>query len=221
MSLFSVWFPRSRRQITCIGRLCSGRRLLGAEQCPTFSCPILFHGSTKLEGSAKWHHIVGPIRQAPLPALALGFAGLIPFGAAPVWALSNPDLLEWMLHAQLAYGACILSFLGGIRWGVALLPTQSSVQGGVSWSALAVSVAPSIFAWLALLTPVPAALCMLSTGLAGCAALDFRHAPYPPWFQALRVCLSAGAITSLLFSLLIFSVSGWLSPRQRQDSITR
>jgi hypothetical protein len=41
----------------------------------------------------------------PRAALWLGVAGALPF---------------WMLAVALAYGGLMLSFLGGIRWGVAL-----------------------------------------------------------------------------------------------------
>ena len=52
-------------------------------------------------------------------ALWLGYAGLIPFvaGAGLSWLL-QPDLRPYAIAALAAYAATIVSFLGGIYWGI-------------------------------------------------------------------------------------------------------
>lgn len=80
----------------------------------------------------------------PLPRLArlLGFAGLLPQLAFVGMQFVRPDP-GWSLLA-FGYGALILSFLGGIWWGVA------ASRGGGGAGLFAVSVVPSLVA-LALL----------------------------------------------------------------------
>ena len=51
---------------------------------------------------------------------------------------------------QLAYGASILSFLGGVRWGMLVNP-GAPIAG--SWLQYSYAVAPSLVAWSALLMP--------------------------------------------------------------------
>ena len=70
------------------------------------------------------------IGKIPSAALALGLAGLIPFfaGAAAQW-VSLPLLPQATgLKLTIVYGAIILSFLGGIRWGTAIGPYDTGRQ---------------------------------------------------------------------------------------------
>ncbi len=55
-----------------------------------------------------------------------------------------------MSTGQLAYGASILSFLGGVRWGMLVTP-GTPITG--SWLQYSYAVAPSLVAWSALLMP--------------------------------------------------------------------
>ncbi|HEY9095235.1 MAG TPA: DUF3429 domain-containing protein, partial [Hydrogenophaga sp.] len=50
----------------------------------------------------------------------LGYGGLIPLVvlAALVWLVAN-DLQTWVAMALVTYAALIVSFLGGIHWGIA------------------------------------------------------------------------------------------------------
>jgi hypothetical protein len=82
------------------------------------------------------------------PPLArwLGYAGLLPFlaGAAGVWWL--PAGSNAIAAAALAaYAAVIVSFLGGIHWGIGFRDGSGS---SFVWG-----VAPSLLAWGALLLP--------------------------------------------------------------------
>ncbi len=128
----------------------------------------------------------------PPAPLLLGLAGLIPF-----WALTIGLLLHGVLgvapprlDAALAtYGAIIVSFLGGIRWGLA-------VPAGDSGRNYAISVAPSLVAWILLAAPEPwrlAGLGLVALAL-GAIDLDLVRGGYAPaWFGRLRLILSAGA----------------------------
>ena len=56
----------------------------------------------------------------PPAAAVLGLAGVLPFVAAAVGSLQPGPLGAFALTALIAYGAVILSFLGGIHWGMAI-----------------------------------------------------------------------------------------------------
>ncbi len=114
-------------------------------------------------------------RQPPLPpswAFRLGYAGLLPFalGAALVW-LVREDAHPYVTAALSAYAAVIVSFLGGIHWGLAFrLPEPPRAL--LVWG-----VVPSLVAWLAVLMPAAAGLVVHGAMLAACYAVDRRIYP--------------------------------------------
>ena len=134
----------------------------------------------------------------PRSAAILGYAGLLPFGAA-IAAL----LLDW--HSQLAltvftsYGAAILAFLGGLQWGLALFLDDARFS-----QRLIAGVIPPLLAWLAVLAPAVAALPMLAAGFIGVYLYDRRcNAPaLPNWYGRLRLHLSAGVVVCHVVALL-------------------
>jgi hypothetical protein len=142
--------------------------------------------------------------RAPVPAAArwLGGAGLIPFAALAVAgpfidAASRPRVA----FALAAYGASILSFLGGIRWGLAIRDASETALV----RPLAVSVIPSLVAWIALLLPPASSLALLAAGVAGQLFADVaasRRGETPAWYPALRWPLSCGAALALLSGAL-------------------
>jgi hypothetical protein len=117
----------------------------------------------------------------PMLAVILGAGGLIPFIGC---AMGIITLSPWWVHVSLfgliGYGACILSFLGAVHWGIELShPTDPTlVHGGTDLSAagsraastrllsvhyarLSLGVIPALIGWVALLA--------LSFGLASVA----------------------------------------------------
>lgn len=134
----------------------------------------------------------------PPAARTLGFLGLLPFFATAAASLSpSAPFHDIAPQALIAYGAAILSFLGGVRWGLAI-----AAPGGAPLLApLAISVVPSLAAWIALLLSPGHGLILLAAGLAALLAADLRLLAAPDWYRALRVPLSAGAIVSLLLGL--------------------
>ncbi len=129
-----------------------------------------------------------------LPPLAwpLGLAGLIPFAAG---ALAVALGWHWAAFPLAAYGATILAFLGAVHWGLALAtPDQASAER------LAWGVVPSLWAWVALLLPLPVALPVLGAGILATAGLETvaarRGLVSGAWLR-LRWVLSLGAAGSL------------------------
>lgn len=59
--------------------------------------------------------------QAPKAALFYGGWGVLPFVTIPLYLCSTGGShVSQLLHANLTYGAGIFSFLGAVRWGLAI-----------------------------------------------------------------------------------------------------
>lgn len=140
------------------------------------------------------------------PALAwmLGLAGLIPFlaGAAFQW-FSPPGWRMLAGSALLTYGAVIVSFLGGIHWGLAM--RSSSAPGPrLIWG-----VVPSLLGWLGVLLDSPWGQAVLVISLLACFAVDrvsYRELGLQAWLP-LRALLTT--VASL--SVAIGGVAYWLA----------
>lgn len=145
----------------------------------------------------------------PIPAMAL-WLGM--FGAIPFVGLSGLMLLQYsglaadtglpdrlFYHLLMTYAALIASFLGGIRWGIAL-PRPSG--NSLLW----VSVIPSLMAWVALALPRPYDNLVLIGLFLWLVMIDVRlvlRGLAPRWFGTLRIALTAVVLTSLLVGLLV------------------
>lgn len=143
------------------------------------------------------------LKNAPKPALYLGFSGLVPFVSAPLLMAVTETYIPELAFAQVVYGASILSFLGGARWGFAL-PENSPAKP--DWLNLANSVVPSLIAWVALLFShnIIQSGMMVIIGLGISLHYDLALLPtYPSWFKAMRTILTTVAFFSLLATIAI------------------
>jgi hypothetical protein len=125
-------------------------------------------------------------------AWALGLAGLLPFllGAAGVWFFP----FEWSdlaATALLTYAAVIVSFLGGIHWGLAMRQARAP-RGWLIWGVL-----PSLLAW---------ALLLMAASLIVCYVVDaqiYRPLQLGSWL-ILRGILTFVAVVSCLAGAAAF-----------------
>ncbi|KAK6302829.1 hypothetical protein J4Q44_G00271840 [Coregonus suidteri] len=143
------------------------------------------------------------LANAPKPALYLGFSGLLPFLGAPLLMAVTQSYLPEVAYAQVVYGASIVSFLGGARWGFAL-PEGSPAQP--DWMNLGNSVVPSLLAWLALLCRdnITEGALVVIMGLGLALHYDLTLLPgYPSWFKAMRTILTLVATFSLVATLTL------------------
>ena len=103
-------------------------------------------------------------------ALWLGYAGLIPFVAAAAlsWLL-QPESRPFAAAALSAYAAVIVSFLGGIHWGIGF---RDGMPRLFLWG-----VVPSLVAAAALLLPPRHGLLIHGAMLLLCYAVDRRVYP--------------------------------------------
>lgn len=151
--------------------------------------------------------MAGPGQPAPI-ALRLGYLGLVPFaGLAAATLVSGPELRGAASFALLAYGATILSFLGGLYWGMAM--ASPAATGRLLTVFLIIGVIPQLLGWAALLVPAGAGHLLTAGGLLGLLAADraaVRAGIAPLWFMRLRAPLSCAAGLAMLagaFSYLV------------------
>ncbi|XP_007898066.1 transmembrane protein 69 [Callorhinchus milii] len=144
------------------------------------------------------------IKSTPKPAIYLGCAGLIPFIAAPLIMAVTETYFPEVAFAQITYGASILSFLGGIRWGFAV-PENSPAKP--DWLNLGNSVILPLLAWIALVfNNLTESAVMVIMGLGVALHYDLSLLPsYPSWFKALRTILTVVATFSLVATMMIKS----------------
>ena len=141
-------------------------------------------------------------RSIPFPAFFLGGLGVLPFlGCAAVILLGQSDLIEKASGALVAYGAVILSFLGGIQWGFATGYSHSANQNWALLRRLLTSVLPALVAWVGLLAPQETSFLFLSGAFLLVLIADIRAArsnEAPAWYPLLRWPLTLIVIVSLL-----------------------
>lgn len=142
-----------------------------------------------------------PATRVPMPALWLGALGAIPFvGLAAGGFLADDGNRDAVVFALAAYGAVILSFLGGIHWGLAMAGFGTAVGRNLSLGRLSLSVVPSLIGWASLLLPSPAGLAVLAGAFAGMLALDAlaaRRRQVPAWYLRLRWPLTLTVVASV------------------------
>ena len=137
----------------------------------------------------------------PGAPLALTLAGMAPFaaGTGVMWAAQADPVLQaqsWL--ALLAYGAVILSFVGGLRWGAEVAGREAPRA-----KVLGLSVLGSLAAWALVLYGVLGALgWQVFAAAAGAHLLhgvwDTGAQGLPAWMRRLRAIGTFGAAAALL-----------------------
>lgn len=150
----------------------------------------------------------GPDR-TPLAALVLGVLGLVPFVALPIVSIAGPSLPlpAWIgahltVPALLLYAAVILSFMGGVQWGLAMRPgyAESSTES----RRYGISVLPALLAWLALLVDTRTGLFCLAVGFVALLIYDIwtvRRGEAPNWYERLRLGLTSVVVLAISLTL--------------------
>ena len=137
----------------------------------------------------------------PRAAALLGYAGAIPFitAAVIVFFLYPRDEAQTVLAIQIGYGAVILSFLGGIRWALAMLfPEDEALLKKLALSAL-----PALTGWVALIVPPAWGLPLLIVAFWAQASSDVaatKRNKAPRWYGGYRVRITILVVAALLVS---------------------
>jgi hypothetical protein len=143
-------------------------------------------------------------------ATILTYAGAIPFLACAAILLFGQatglgSLGQFAGQAITTYAAVIVSFLGGIQWGIALATHEQQPQTAKSLFLL--SVVPSLLAWARLFLPNGSSRVVVAIFLIGFVwvidALLHLQQVLPTWFFRLRSNISAVVMASLIVATLV------------------
>ena len=127
-------------------------------------------------------------------AWVLTFAGAIPFIVATAFLFRGEAHVRVpAIAALVTYSAVVLSFLGGIEWGLALREEAGNERTRAV--ALGLSTVPSLAAWAVLWLPSPTqqlgtALAIFVSAWAADQYLSSRGL-LPTWFVDLRTAITA------------------------------
>lgn len=147
----------------------------------------------------------------PRPAAWLGMAGLLPFAALALASIILGGAVGELADEALAgYGAVILSFMGGCRWGFVAAGVGEAESGGpespAAWWRYAASVVPALYAWPTLLIADPWRPALLAAGFVALLLADLGltvQKGAPAWWPSLRWPLSIGAASCLGLAALL------------------
>ncbi|WP_019938920.1 DUF3429 domain-containing protein [Bordetella sp. FB-8] len=140
-----------------------------------------------------------PNRELPACVVWLGYGGLLPFVGTAVLTRLDPQSAELWFRALIGYGAVILSFVGALHWGFAMV--AAGLDAHRRDRAYGWSVVPALLAWPALLLPPRQAALLLMLGFVLHLVQDHRLArrtALPDWYLPLRWRLTIVASLSLL-----------------------
>jgi hypothetical protein len=146
-----------------------------------------------------------PFRDTALPrsAMILGSVGLTPFILLAIQTATGlpmgAGMVETAREALVIYGAIVMSFLGGIQWGLAV----SSADRSDSWRRYGFSVVPTVLACLSVWLGGHSGLVALASALTAwiiyelwCSGLGEA----PQWYARLRLGLSVVAVACLVLA---------------------
>lgn len=131
-----------------------------------------------------------------------GWLGLTPFIVLSLWLYGIAPGHPWRsgtILLLLVYSAVVLSFLGGVRWGIGLTAEGAAKRPGELWLALP----PALVGWVAVIVPVPLSFAILAVAFAALGAWDALAAhrnKLPEWYGRLRIVLTVGAVAMLLLA---------------------
>ena len=129
----------------------------------------------------------------------VAWAGAVPFiifALALLFLASDNPLSLVAVDALKTWCAVVLSFLGGIRWGLAMKEDPELARSQF----LASIVAPAV-AWLSLFLPVPYVFGVLALAIAGQGAWDSfagQRGVFGLWFVKLRMVFTFIAVATLV-----------------------
>ena len=140
----------------------------------------------------------------PRPALVYALAGLLPFLACTVLVFLSGDETQVALVVEALYGAVILSFLGGARWGIEI--HRTAPRAGV----ITLTMAPSVLGFGAALwtmggdqgSNAASGLGALAVLFIATGAWDVTSPDVPDWYPRLRIALTLAVVSLLGVSVL-------------------
>ncbi len=147
-------------------------------------------------------------QKTPLTARILTLFGLAPFFLTALLMLifrNDPGLKQAIALWLIVYGAVILSFLGGIRWGAEIVRSDTPRPGTLIGSVLAPLLAWAIVIAYILWRPTPLFLLAQTCVFVILWAWDRQSSDLPVWFRDLRLWPTLGAAAALCAGAYLLS----------------
>ena len=139
----------------------------------------------------------------PLIVTLLGFAGLLPFLAGPLWLTVSPETAPaWLDQVWVNYATLLAAFLAGTFWGFAL----PAIQGPAGLLGMFIASVLILLTWLTMSLGFKMQLLSLALVFALLLLADFwreRTLDTLPGYFLLRTMLTAGSIAAIAWRLLI------------------
>ena len=140
-----------------------------------------------------------PHQPIPNTPLWLGAGGLLPFIilAGSLWLAPEPYrpmLADWLR----SYAAVILTFVGAVHWGFAML--HPKVGEGERDTIMAWSVVPALVGWVGMIVPLRHGLVFIAAMFVIQLSMDrafARRFTLPPWYLSLRNGLTAVVVVCI------------------------
>jgi len=140
----------------------------------------------------------------PRPALVYALAGLAPFAACAGLIFVSRDDAQVAVAVEAVYGAVILSFLGGARWGIEI--QRAAPRPGL----ITLAMAPSVLGFGAALWTMGgeqganavSGLLALAALFIAAGAWDVTSRDVPEWYPRLRTAITLAVVVLLAASVL-------------------
>jgi len=139
----------------------------------------------------------------PRLVILLGYAGLIPFLAGPLWLTLSPQTAPmWLDHVWMAYVTLIAAFLAGTFWGFALM----AAAGPEGKLGIFIASLLMLLTWVAMWLPFKLSLYGLLLVFLLLLLADFwreRTLDTIPGYFMLRTTLTVGVLVAIAWRLLL------------------
>ena len=139
----------------------------------------------------------------PRFVILLGYAGLVPFFAGPLWLTFMPQTAPaWLDHIWTAYITLIAAFLAGTFWGFALM----AAAGPEGRFGLFIASVLMLLTWVAMWLPFRLSLFGLALVFLLLLLADFwreRTLDTIPGYFMLRTLLTVGVLVAIAWRLLL------------------
>jgi len=141
----------------------------------------------------------------PRFVILLGYAGLVPFIAGPLWLTAEPASAPvWLDHIWTAYITLIAAFLAGTFWGFALM----AAAGPEGRLGVFIASMLMLLTWVAMWLPFRLSLFALALVFLLLLLADFwreRTLDTIPGYFMLRTMLTVGVLVAIAWRLLLMT----------------
>jgi hypothetical protein len=130
----------------------------------------------------------------------IGAVPIIIFTALIAVAGGHSGYAAPLVDAYKVYSAILLSFLGGIQWGIVLVGKENTPSS----KTILISLIAPLIGWIAVFVAEPMCFALLTVGFAGQGAWDnfAAHNGYLPlWYSKIRMILTSVVILSLAITM--------------------